>query len=96
MLRCKPHSLFTDLLTIAIAREGTASSCAREAQVGYWEKFPLQKSREALAQTAQGGGESPSPEVFNHGDVALRDVVSGHGGWVGVGLVDLSGHFQPQ
>ena len=30
--------------------------------------------------------ESPSLEVFkNHGDVALRDVVTGHGG-VGLGL----------
>ena len=63
MLRCKPHSLFTDLLTIAIAREGTASSCAREAQVGYWEKFPLQKSREALAQAAQGGVEVAIEEL---------------------------------
>ena len=28
-----------------------------------------------------------SLEVFqNHGDVALRDVVSGHGGWVELGL----------
>ena len=41
--------------------------------------------------------ESPSLEVFkNHVDVALRDVVSGHGG-VGlvVGLGDLSDLFQP-
>ena len=41
--------------------------------------------------------ESPSLEVFkNHVDVALRDVVSGHG-WVGlvVGLGDLSDLFQP-
>ena len=32
----------------------------------------------------------------NDGDVALRDVVSGHGGaWPTVGLHDLSGLFQP-
>ena len=40
--------------------------------------------------------ESPSVEVFkNHGDVALRDVVCGHG-WDGltVGLGDLRGLFQ--
>ncbi len=40
---------------------------------------------------------SSSLEVFkNHGDVALRDVVSGHGGdGLMVGLDDLSGVFQP-
>jgi len=40
-------------------------------------------------------GESPSLEVFrNNGDVALRDVVSGHGedGWV-IGLGHLSVFF---
>ena len=41
--------------------------------------------------------ESQSLEVFQkHGDVALRDVVSGHGwGWDGVGLGGLSVLFQP-
>jgi len=40
---------------------------------------------------------SPSLEVFkNHGDVALRDMVSGHGGGgLMIGLDDLSGLFQP-
>ena len=40
---------------------------------------------------------SLSLEVFReHGDVALRDVVSGHGwGWDGVGLGGLSVLFQP-
>jgi len=40
---------------------------------------------------------SPSLEVFqNHGDVALRDMVSGHGrGGSVMGLGDLSGLFQP-
>jgi len=28
----------------------------RKDQVGYWEKFLLRKSGEALAQAAQGGG----------------------------------------
>ena len=41
--------------------------------------------------------ESPSLEVFkNSVDVALRDVVSGHGGGgLLVGLDDLRGLFQP-
>ena len=35
-------------------------------------------------------------EVFkNYGDVALRDMVSGYDGWVGVGLGDSRGRFQP-
>jgi len=40
--------------------------------------------------------ESPSLEVFkSSGDVALRDVVSGHGGaGLAIGLNDLSGLFQ--
>ena len=39
--------------------------------------------------------KSPSLEVFNsHGDVTLRDVVTGCGGVVMVGLGDLSGLFQ--
>ena len=38
--------------------------------------------------------ESPSLEMFkNHGDVAMRDVISGH---VGGGLVDLRGLVQLQ
>lgn len=40
---------------------------------------------------------SPSPEVFqNGGAVAPRDVVMGTGGWVGVGVGDLSGLLQSQ
>lgn len=41
--------------------------------------------------------ESPSLEVFkNGGDVALRDMVSGHGGdGLVVGLDGLSGPSQP-
>jgi len=43
-------------------------------------------------------GESPSLEVFKKcGDVALRDVVSGHGAdGSTVELDDLSGLFQPE
>ena len=50
-----------------------------------------------MKQDAQGSGESPSLEVFKRrGDVALRDVVTGHGGGVlVVGLGDLGDLFQP-
>jgi len=45
----------------------------------------------------RGVVESPSPEEFkNRGDVALRDVVSGHSGdGLEVGLDDVNGLFQP-
>ena len=48
---------------------------------------------EQLPREAMG---SPSLEVFqNRVDVALRDVVSGHGGdGLAAGLDDLSGLFQ--
>ena len=50
-------------------------------QVGYQETFLLQRSGQALAQLHREAVGSSSQEVFqNHGDVALRDVVSGHGG----------------
>jgi len=46
-----------------------------------------------LAQLPWEEVESPNMEVFkNCGDVALRDVVSGHGG---VGLDGLRRVFQP-
>jgi len=60
--------------------------------------FPLRRSGEALEQAAQGVVEPPSLEAFRkHGGVALRDMVSGHGGdGLVVGLdVLLSGLFQP-
>jgi len=50
-----------------------------------------------VAQLPREVVQSPSPEVFkNRGDMALRDVVGGHGGdGVMVGLDDLRGLFQP-
>ena len=47
-----------------------------------------------LAQLPREMVGSPSLQALqNCGDVVLRDVVSG--AWVEVGLVDLSGLFQP-
>ena len=55
-----------------------------EGAVLQWHRLP------------RGVVESPSLEVFrNHVDVALRDMVSGHGGLI-VGLGDLSCFFSPQ
>ena len=52
-----------------------------EVQVGYLEKFLLRKSSEAVAQLLREVVQSPSLEVFrNRVDVALRDMVSWHGG----------------
>jgi len=50
-----------------------------------------------VAQAAQGGGGVTVPGVFKkHEDVALRDVVSGHGGdRLMVALDALKGLFQP-
>ena len=46
-----------------------------------------------MAELPREAGGSPSLEVFeNCGDV---DVVMGTVGWVGVGLGDLRGLFQP-
>jgi len=51
-----------------------------------------------VAQAAQGGGGGTVPGgVQNCADVALRDMVNGHGaGGLMVGLDDLRGLFQPQ
>ena len=52
------------------------------------ENISSQKEQSGIGTAAQGVLGSPSLEVFqNHGDVALRDVVSGHG--------ELSALLQP-
>ena len=57
-----------------------ASSCTRGGSGWILGKNSSQ-SGDALAQLPKEVVGSPSLEVFqNHGDVALRDVVSGHGG----------------
>ena len=49
-----------------------------------------------MAQLPREVVGSPSLEVLqNHGDVALRDVVRGTVGWVGIGVGDLGDLFQP-
>ena len=52
---------------------------------------------QALAQLPREMVGSLSLEVLkNHGDVVQKGVISGYGGgWVGVGLWDLRGLFQP-
>lgn len=55
--------------------------------------FLLRRNSEAVAQLPREAVQSPSLEVFkNRVEVALRDVVSGHG--LVVGLSDLR-FFQP-
>jgi len=61
-----------------------ASRCNSEDSGCILGTFLLQQSRQAVAQLSREVVGSSSREVFqNHGDVALRDVVSGHGemGW---------------
>ena len=65
-----------------------ASRCNSEDSGCILGTFLLQQSRQALAQLPREVVGSSSLEVFqNHGDVALRDVVSGHG--------ELSALLQP-
>ena len=50
-------------------------------QVGYWEELLLRRRGDAVAQLPRKVVQSPSLEVIkSHVDVALRDMVSGHGG----------------
>ena len=59
----------------------------------FFSKTVMVRRRRLLKEV----GESPSLEAFkNHGDVALRDMVSGHcGDRLVVGLDDIRGLFQP-
>mgnify|MGYP001864492600 CR=1 FL=1 len=74
-----------------------ALSCARGGSAWILGKLLLRKSDNALAQLPRKRVQLLSLEVFRScGDVALRDVVSGHGGGgLLVGLGDLGGLFQP-
>ena len=71
--------------------------CVARLQVGYQGRSLLRKSGAAVAQLPREVVGSPSMEGFqNCGDVALRDVVSGHGGGgLAVGSADLRAIFQP-
>ena len=61
--------------------EVTVFICARGGSGWVLGKFILGKSSDALVRAGKGVVDSLSPEVFqNCGDVALSDVVSGHGG----------------
>ena len=68
-----------------------ALSCTPgEVQSGYYEKFILKKSGDALAQLPREVVKSPSLQVLKtHGEVALRDMRTWWE-WVGFGLGDLS------
>ena len=63
-----------------------ASHCARGGSGWILGKIPSPKAWLGIGTAAHGVVESPSLEVFRkRGDVALRDMVSGHGG-DGLGL----------
>ena len=56
-------------------------ACYLPIQVGYQEEFLIQNSGDAVAQLPREVVGSPSLEVLQIcGDVALRDIVSGHDG----------------
>ena len=76
------------------------SLCGRaKAHAGAVCRLDIRKifSRRAVRHWHREVVESPSLGVFrNHGHVALRDVVSGHGGdGLAAGHDNLSGLFQP-
>ena len=63
-----------------------ALGCVRGGSGWVLGKISSPKEWSSIGTAAQRVMESPSLEVFqNHGDVALGDVVSGHG-WGGLGL----------
>ena len=77
---------FLDAFAVRKRAPATGSSCHAAIQVGHQERSLLRKTGEAVAKPLTEVGESPSMEVSqSRGDVALRDVGSGHGG-VGLGL----------
>ena len=53
--------------------------------MGHQETFPLQE-QSGSGTAAQRVGVTIPGVSQSRGDVALRDVGSGHGGWVGVGV----------
>ena len=64
-----------------IGEEVMASSCTRGGSGWILGRISSLKEWSGSGTAAQGVVGSPSMEVFkNHGDVAPRDVVSGHGG----------------
>ena len=68
-----------------------------EVQAGYLEEFFSERVVRHWHSLPREVVELPSREIINKRvDVALRDVVSRHGGDVMmIGLDDLSGLFQP-
>ena len=65
-----------------MGQEGMASSCARGGSGWILEKnYSLKRVVLQWHRLPREMVESPFLEMFkNHGDVALRDMVSGHGG----------------
>jgi len=70
----------------------------------FQRRFRVDRRKQLFAETVAmqwlsspgGGGVTIPGGVQDHGDGALRDVVMGMVGWVGVLLGDLRGPFQPQ
>ena len=87
-------SLFSQVT--AIAQERWPQVASGEVQVGYLEEFLLRTVVRHWHRLPGEVVQSPSMELFkSHGDVALRDVVSGHGGnGLMAGPVDFGGLFQ--